>query len=154
LNDLLEIAWRKAENELTPRPIEIVRGFDPHLPLVQTDRTQMEHALYQLIRKACESMRFGGTLRLITRSVGQEVQAIVADTGQGLSPEQLRHIFDPLYSTSERGREADMGLSIAYGVVARHGGTIEVESQPEAGTTFTVRLPLVPARDRQSGSQG
>ncbi len=151
VNELLETAWHRTENDLPPYPIEIVRGFDPHLPLVQADYVQMEQALYQLIRNACEAMRFGGTLRLITRPVGPEVQIIVADTGQGLSPEQLRHIFDPFYFTSQRGDQAGMGLSIAYGVIERHGGRIEVESQEGKGTTFTVRLPLVPGGGSGSG---
>ncbi len=142
VNELLEIAWRRTENELALQSVEIVRGFDPYLPLVRGDRTQLEQALYQLIRNACESMPFGGTLRLITRSVGQEVQIIVTDTGPGLSSEQLRHVFDPFYSTGEQGQRTGMGLSIAYGVVERHGGTIEVESQPGEGTMFTVHLPL------------
>jgi len=66
----------------------------------------------------------------------------VSDTGQGLSPEQLRHIFDPFFFASEQGQRTGMGLSIAYGVVVRHGGTIEVESQAGKGTMFTVRLPV------------
>jgi len=142
VNGVVEAAWRRTENELLPPSVEIVRGFDPHLPLVQADRTQLEQAFYQLIRNACESMHLGGTLRVITRSVGSEVQIIVVDTGPGLSSEQLRHIFDPFYSTTEQGQRTGMGMSIAYGVVERHGGTIEVESQPGTGTTFTVRLPL------------
>jgi signal transduction histidine kinase/DNA-binding response OmpR family regulator len=142
INDLIEVAWRKVEDDLPIHRVELVRGFDPHLPLVQADPMQMEQALYQLIRNACEAMRFGGTLRLITRSVGSEVQLIVADTGQGLSPEQLRHIFDPFYFVSEEGQSPGMGLSIAYGVIERHGGTIEVESKTGEGTTFTIHLPL------------
>jgi len=141
MNELIEVAWRRVEEEIPVRSIELVRGFNPHLPLVHVDRPQMEQALYQLVRNACEAMRLGGTLRLITRSFGSELQAIVSDTGQGLSPEQMRHIFDPFYFASEQGQRAGMGLSIAYGVVVRHGGTIEVESQPGKGTMFTVRLP-------------
>jgi signal transduction histidine kinase/DNA-binding response OmpR family regulator len=142
MNELLELAWRRVDDELPVHSVEIVRGFDPHLPLVQADRKQIEQALAQLIRNACEAMRLGGTLRLITRSVASEIQVIVADTGQGLSPEQLRHIFDPFYSVNEQGRQAGMGLSIAYGAIERHGGTIEVESQERRGTTFTIHLPL------------
>jgi two-component system NtrC family sensor kinase len=142
MNELLEVAWHRSEEDVPMRSIELIRGFDPHLPLVHVDRTQMEQALYQLVRNACEAMRLGGTLRLITRSVGSEVQAIVCDTGPGLAPEQLRHIFDPFYFTSEQGQREGMGLSIAYGVVVRHGGTIEVESQVGKGTMFTIRLPL------------
>jgi two-component system NtrC family sensor kinase len=142
VNELLEVAWRKVDDDLPVHSIEIVRGFDPHLPLVQADRKQMEQALVQLIRNACEAMDLDGTLRLISRSVASEVQIIVADTGRGLSPEQLRHIFDPFYSTNEQGQQAGLGLSIAYGVIESNGGTIEVESQEGRGTTFTIHLPL------------
>lgn len=142
MNELIEAAWRTVDDDLPVRSIETVRGFDPHLPLIQADRKQMEQALVQLIRNACETMRLGGTLRLITRSVGSEVQVIVADTGPGLSPEQLRHIFDPFFFINEQGQKSGMGLSIAYGVIERHGGTIEVESQEEKGTTFNIHLPL------------
>jgi two-component system NtrC family sensor kinase len=142
MNELLETTWSRIENELPVRSIDVVRGFDPHLPLVQADRMQLEQALHQLMRNACEAMRFGGTMRLTTRSVGSEVQIIVADTGQGLSQEQLRHVFDPFYSINEQGQRTGMGLSIAYGVIDRHGGVIEVESQEGKGSTFFVRLPL------------
>jgi len=142
MNELLEAAWRTVDDDLPVHSIETQRGFDPHLPLIQVDRKQMEQALVQLIRNACDAIHLGGTLRLITRSVGSEVQIIVADTGPGLSPEQLRHIFDPFYVMNEQGQKAGMGLSIAHGVIERHGGTIEVESQEGKGTTFTIHLPL------------
>lgn len=142
MNELLEAAWRTVDDDLPVHSIETQRGFDPHLPLIQVDRKQMEQALVQLIRNACDAIHLGGTLRLITRSVGSEVQTIVSDTGSGLSPEQLRHVFDPFYFISEQGQKAGMGLSIAHGVIERHGGTIEVESQEGKGTTFTIHLPL------------
>lgn len=142
VNESLEATWRRIEDDLPVRSIEVVRGFDPHLPLVQADRMQLEQALYQLLRNACQAMRLGGTLRLITRPVGSEVQVIVADTGQGLSPDQLRHIFDPFYFIDEEGPSKGMGLSIAHGVIERHGGMIEVESQPGKGTTFSLHLPV------------
>lgn len=142
INELLDVAWRRVDDDLPVHSIKVVRGYDPYLPLVQADRKQMEQALIQLIRNACEAMRLGGTLRLTTRSVGPEVQVIVADTGPGLSPDQLRHIFDPFYVISEQGQRSGMGLSIAHGVIERHGGTIEVDSQEGEGTTFTIHLSL------------
>lgn len=142
INELLDVAWRRVDDDLPVHSIQVVRGYDPYLPLVQADRKQMEQALIQLIRNACEAMRISGTLRLTTRSVGPEVQVIVADTGPGLSPDQLRHIFDPFYVISEQGQRSGMGLSIAHGVIERHGGTIEVDSQAGKGTTFTIHLSL------------
>lgn len=140
LNELLESAWRRVEDELPVSSIELERGFDPYLPSVQADRVQLEQAFYQLIRNACEAMQFGGRLRVITRAVGSELQVIVSDTGKGLSQQQLRHVFDPFYFTNEQGKQVGMGLSIAHGVIERHGGIIEVESQQGRGTTFTIRL--------------
>jgi len=142
MNQLLEAAWRSVDDDLPVHSIEVERGFDPHLPLIQADRKQMDQALVHLIRNACEAMGFSGTLRLLTRPVGSEIQVIVADTGPGLSQEQLRHIFDPFYFVGEQGQKAGLGLSIAHGVIERHGGAIDVESQEGTGTTFTVHLPL------------
>jgi len=142
INQLLEVAWQRIEDELPVRSIKVVRGLDPRLPLVQGDRLQLEQALYHLMRSACETMRLGGILRLTTRSVGAEVQILVSDTGQGLSQEQLRHLFDPFHFSSDQGQRAGMGLSIAHGVIERHGGKIEVESERERGTTFTIHLPV------------
>jgi two-component system NtrC family sensor kinase len=81
-----------------------------------------------------------GTLRITSRAVGPEVQIIVSDSGQGIAPEDMRHIFDPFYETNEQAYGLD--LSITQAVVARHQGTIEVESESGQGTTFTIRLPL------------
>jgi signal transduction histidine kinase len=100
----------------------------------------MEQAIFYLIRNACESMPQGGTLRVTSRAVGSEVQIIVSDTGQGISQDDMRHIFDPFYETD--GRAYGLGLSITFGVIVRHNGNIEVESEPGQGTTFTIHLPL------------
>jgi signal transduction histidine kinase len=67
------------------------------------------------------------------------VQIIVSDTGQGISSEDMRHIFDPFYETRDHAYGLD--LSITNAIIGRHGGKIEVESEPGQGTTFTVHLP-------------
>ena len=140
LNDIIERAWAKCRDEyILGKSIEFIRGFDPYLPYSSIDAEQMEQALTYLIRHACQSMPDGGTLRITTRAVGNELQIIVSDTGCGISQEDMRHIFDPFYKTGERNYGLD--LSITYAVVRRHDGTIEVESVPDQGTTFTIHLP-------------
>ena len=84
----------------------------------------------------------GGTVTLSLGSRGEEVVARVSDDGKGMSPEVRGRIFDPFFSTKEGGCGVGLGLSIVQGIVARHGGTIEVASEPGRGTTFEVRLPL------------
>jgi two-component system NtrC family sensor kinase len=140
LNDVVEQAWSKygQENELNNH-IKFVRGFDPQLPPVMVDPQQMEQALFYLLRHAYEAMPQGGTLRVTSRSVGADVQIIVSDTGQGISPEDMRHIFDPFYETN--GHNYGLDLSITYAIIGRHNGKIEVESEMGQGTTFTIHLP-------------
>ncbi len=140
LNDVLEKAWSKysQENSLNHQ-VKFVRGFDPHLPHVSADPQQMEQALFYLIRRAYQAMPQGGTLRIISRAVGPEIQIIVNDTGQGISAEDMRHIFDPFYETNDHTYGLD--LSITYTIIGRHSGKIEVESEPDQGTTFTIHLP-------------
>ncbi|MCK6624601.1 MAG: response regulator [Anaerolineae bacterium] len=140
LNDVVERAWSKysQENNLNPN-VKFMRGFDPHLPHVMADPQQMEQALFYLIRRACEAMPQGGALRIISRTVGPQVQLIVSDTGQGIAPEDMRHIFDPFYESNHHTYGLD--LSITYAVIGRHSGQIEVESEPDQGTTFTIHLP-------------
>jgi signal transduction histidine kinase len=141
INDAIEAAWKKyAEEFIIDNQIEFVPGFDPKLPYISADGNQLEHALFCLIRNAHGAMPQGGTIRVITRMVGPQLQIIINDTGSGLSPEDMRHIFDPYYETDQHAYGLD--LSIAQAIIERHHGTIEVESESEQGTSFTIRLPV------------
>jgi signal transduction histidine kinase len=138
---VIEAAWvRYTEENNTNDGIEFIRGFDPNLPPAMVDSQHLEQAVYNLIRNAYKAMPDGGTLRITSRAVGPEVQIIVSDSGQGIAPEDMRHIFDPFYETNQQAYGLD--LSITQAVVARHQGSIEVESESGQGTTFTIRLPL------------
>jgi signal transduction histidine kinase len=66
----------------------------------------------------------------------------ISDTGKGIRPEHLDKIFDPFFTTKEVGQGTGLGLSISFGIIEKHGGTIQVESTPGKGTTFTLTLPL------------
>jgi signal transduction histidine kinase len=84
-------------------------------------------------------MPAGGTLTLRTRQAEGGVELLVTDTGGGMPPEVLARIFEPFYTTKERG--TGLGLAYARRVVAEHGGTIRCDSQRDRGTTFILRLP-------------
>ncbi len=141
LNQAIELAWTKCNQELHfNHNVKFVRGLDPNLPEVLVDQQQVEQAFFYLIRNAYQAMSAqGGTLRIISRTVGPDVQVIISDTGRGISQEDMRHIFDPFYETSDHNY--GLGLSIAHAVIDRHNGKIEVESEPGQGTTFTIHLP-------------
>ena len=140
LNQLIEAAWSKYSDEYnTTDKVEFIRGFDPNLPEISVDGKQIQQALFYLIRNAYRSMSQGGTLRITSRAVGYDIQIIVSDSGPGIAQEDMRHIFEPFYQPNNQTHNLD--LSITRAVIERHNGTIEVESEPGQGTTFTIHLP-------------
>jgi signal transduction histidine kinase len=97
-----------------------------------------------MLINAAEAMDGNGRLNLTTRFDPAEkfVQVEFADTGHGISEEDMERIFDPFFTTKEVGHGTGLGLAISYGVVKEHRGTISVESEIGKGTTFVVRLPV------------
>ena len=83
-----------------------------------------------------------GTITLSTGVKGAEVWVEVADTGSGIAPADMKRIFDPFFTTKAVGKGTGLGLSLSYGIVKKHGGRIEVESEPGKGTRFKVWLPI------------
>jgi two-component system NtrC family sensor kinase len=97
--------------------------------------------LINLIQNAIQAMPQGGTLRVSLSQADQAVALAVQDTGVGISSETLRRIFDPFFTTKPAGEGTGLGLSVSYGIIARHHGRIDVESTVGQGTTFTILLP-------------
>jgi len=124
---------------------------DDSLPVL-VDRSQVEQLLLNLAVNARDAMPDGGRLTIRTRLAGgyDEPQArlVVEDTGVGITPPALAHIFEPFYTTKDPGKGTGLGLVTVQRIVRTGGGKIDVRSQPGAGTTFTVSLPL----DRRGGS--
>jgi PAS domain S-box-containing protein len=124
---------------------------------IQGDRTALRQALGNLVRNALEAMPSGGRLDLVTRrppegpegdGVGP-VEVRVEDTGEGIAPEDVARIFTPFFTTKERG--TGLGLAQAQKAVVAHGGRIEVDSRPGAGTVFRIVLPATPRAARVRG---
>jgi two-component system NtrC family sensor kinase len=111
----------------------------PQLPIVPD---QISQVLLNLVINAVEALPQGGHLWLSTAlsDQGDEVLLKVRDNGLGMPSERIKNIFEPFYTTKSEG--TGLGLAISYGIVERHGGTIEVSSRPGQGTTFVVRLPV------------
>jgi signal transduction histidine kinase/CheY-like chemotaxis protein len=146
LNDLvqnvLEITrprW-KDEPESRGTPIRVDTRFDD-LPAVVCVPSQIREALTNLVFNAVDAMPKGGTLSLRTERIGDSAFLYVEDTGQGMTPEVRDRLFDPFFST-KGVKGTGLGLSTVYGIIKRHQGKIEVQSQPGRGTCFSIRLPL------------
>ncbi|HEX9289581.1 MAG TPA: ATP-binding protein [Anaeromyxobacteraceae bacterium] len=126
--------------ELVAARVELRLDLAAGLPPVRGDEAQLRAAFLNLLRNSREAMPHGGVVTVATRLAdGDTVEAEVRDTGGGIPAEALPRIFDPFYSTKEKG--TGLGLAFTQQVVQEHGGTIRCESAPGRGTVFAVRLP-------------
>jgi signal transduction histidine kinase len=127
--------------QIEKQQIVIQKGFQA-LPIIQMDREQMKQAILNLLLNAIQAMPGGGhlTLRSQNSKDGQWIHILIKDSGVGIPDEDMNRLFDPFFSTKERG--IGLGLSIAHRIIDQHHGKIEVESAPGKGTLFTVWLPI------------
>lgn len=107
---------------------------------------ELQQVARNILANARDAMPEGGTVTVSTRQQGHWLLLRISDTGVGMTEEVRRRVFDPLFTT-KGPKSTGLGLSIAYGIVARHGGDIDVASVPGGGATFTVRLPTGQGRD-------
>ena len=142
LNELLDQIIAMLHNQPSLLDIEFIREYTLSLPDIFIDPGQLQQVFINLILNAGQAMKGEGTLTITTRLDGQGLLACadIRDTGCGISEENLRRIFDPFYTTKPEG--TGLGLSISYGIVESNAGTIEVKSEVDKGTIFTVKLPL------------
>jgi signal transduction histidine kinase len=124
--------------------VKVINDLPAAAIIATYDSQQIEQVLVNLVQNAIQAMPDGGTLRLNLSQVGQTVAIAVQDTGTGIKPENLGKIFDPFFTTKPAGEGTGLGLAVSYGIVANHGGKIDVESTVGKGTTFTVLLPVEP----------
>jgi len=143
LRPMLERCVMLVQHKADLQEVEIRLEIAPDLPQVECDASQLQQVVIVLAMNAIEAMPSGGALVLRARpaSGGGEVRLEVTDSGVGIEPEQLTHVFEPFFTTKEQGQGVGLGLAVAYGIVGRHHGQIEVDSTPGIGTTFTIRLP-------------
>ncbi len=131
------------ENQALFHNIEIVKNLAPLLPSVRGNPSQLKQVFMNIIVNAAEAMHGSGILT-ITTSLSKDEKEIwidFADTGEGISQENLSKIFDPFFTTKELGKGTGLGLSTSYGIIDGHGGRIHVKSQVGKGTTFRIELP-------------
>ena len=151
LNDIVASSLYFIELKAYRNAMTIQKDFAADLPHVTLDRQQIKQVLLNLFLNALDAMPAPGshlnvkTHRIIKPGEEDWVQVEVADSGTGIPPTDLEHIFDPFYSTNHQSTDREgtgLGLTIVHQIVQDHSGYIEVSSQPGTGTTFFVNLPV------------
>jgi signal transduction histidine kinase len=144
IEDIINKTLNLISHELEMKELQLIKRIASNLPRVKCDFKQIQQVLLNLMYNASEAMPNGGTLT-ITANRAKGAQALleiaISDTGCGISEKDMEHIFEPFFTTKEEGKGVGLGLSVVYGIIARHNGTIAVESEPGKGSTFKVRLP-------------
>lgn len=120
---------------------DVVKAYT-NIPKIECAISQLNQVFMNLLVNAAQSITGHGTVTIRTGSDEQRVWVEISDTGQGIAPENLGKIFDPFFTTKPVGKGTGLGLSMSYGIVKKHHGKIEVDSQPQQGTTFRVILPI------------
>jgi len=150
LNSVLREALALTQNQAHINHVSVAEELDPDLPDVVIDANQIQQVAVNVIVNAIDAMPDGGRLTVRTRRVRDGAERVafeIADTGSGIREEDLEHVFDPFFTTKPVGMGTGLGLAIAYGVVAEHGGRIELSSEIGRGTTVIVRLPAAPEEE-------
>ncbi len=138
---VIEEAVSLVGHQAALKGLTIVKSVEP-VPLIKADAGQLRQAVVNIILNGFEAMQGGGSLRLRCGPAagGKHVEFACEDTGVGIPPDRLAKIFDPFFSTKEMG--TGLGLSVVYGIIERHGGTIDIRSEVGKGTTVMLRLPV------------
>jgi len=141
LNSVVESSLRLVSFDKTFKKLEVKKEFDPSLPKIFADPNQMQQVFLNILLNARDAMPNGGKIFIKTRKINGSVEVEIADTGIGISKENLGKIFDPFFTTKTAEKGTGLGLAVCYGIITAHKGKIEVESDSN-GTKFTVKLPL------------
>ncbi|MDY7041819.1 MAG: ATP-binding protein, partial [Chloroflexota bacterium] len=157
VNAIVENVLTLASKQLQNGSIVVHQHLTPDLPPLEAVSDQLKQVFLNIVINAVEAMPDGGDVYIKTGLTpdGRSITISFTDTGLGLSTEKQAKIFEPFYTTKSKG--TGLGLSVSYGIIERHGGSIEVQSKLGQGTCFTVKLPVsqpVESITEQSGRIG
>jgi PAS domain S-box-containing protein len=140
---LLKDTLNLVKNQARIQKIHMMSHLLKGAVLISGNGSLLQQVFMNLFLNAINAMQDGGTLSISTEIMANEVAVRIADTGRGISKQEVDKIFDPFYTSSSAGKRTGLGLSISYSIIKQHSGAIEVESTEGKGTTFIVRLPIL-----------
>jgi len=141
VGDVLDQVMTLVGHQAHTKGVQVTRREMPPVPQVMADFSQIQQVFVNLVVNAVQATAEGGKLTITTSSDDGRVRVSFEDTGSGISPQNMQKLFTPFFTTKSEVKGVGLGLSVSYGIVQRHGGTIEVQSEVGKGSTFTVVLP-------------
>jgi len=147
INDIVHESVVLTRKQAVFKDVHLSQRLDQSVPPIHVDKGQIQQSIINLILNAIEATDAGGEIVVETQWDPELklIKLVFADTGCGISKENLARLFDPFFTTKETG--TGLGLAITYGIIEQHSGTIEVTSRVGKGTTFTIKLPLTPGEN-------
>ena len=140
IHKVIRNVLESTKTKIRPQRIKVKKKFTLRQFKIMIDKEQMERAFLNIILNAIEAMPKKGKLTILTEVNKNLLVVKIQDTGKGIHDKDIIRIFDPFFSSKPEG--VGLGLTLCYGIIVSHGGTIEVESKPRKGTIFTVSLPI------------
>ena len=142
LNKVIRETINLIGHQLKSAGVEVTLNLDASLGPVKGNSGKLQQVFLNLFLNARDAMETGGLLAIKSWSDDGTCHVDIADTGLGIAPDHLARIYDPFFTTKGARKGTGLGLSVTYGIIREHGGAIEAESEPGAGTRFHVELPL------------
>ena len=148
VNKFLQNILTFLDKQIRESGILLALDCDPHLPPITVSQGQMTQVILNIVKNALEAMPHGGTLTVATRGQDDMAEVTIRDTGEGMNEEVKGKIFDAFFTTKTQAKGVGLGLSVCYGIVHDHGGSIAVESAPGQGAAFKISLPIGRSQDK------
>ncbi|MBL7996757.1 HAMP domain-containing protein [bacterium] len=142
VHEILRKSMKLIRHHLQIHNIKAVENYNASDSTILCNPQKIQQALLAILMNAVEAMNAGGKLIIDTATEGQEIQISIGDTGLGIDPKDLPHIFEPFYTTKSRGKGTGLGLAVVHGIINHHNGSVVVESTTADGTVFKITLPL------------
>jgi C4-dicarboxylate-specific signal transduction histidine kinase len=140
VNSLIEESLSLIQYDKRTQDITIIKDLATDMPMITTDESQLSHVLVNMVLNAADAMPDGGTLTIRSRVKNNSIVIDFEDTGVGIDSDNLSRVFDPLFSTKEKG--TGLGLAVSYRIIKKLNGSIKVESEPNKGSKFVITLPV------------
>jgi len=147
VKEVIQGTVRLVKNQILVKGIQLETEIADDLPAIRGKRQDLQQAFLNIILNSIQATEKGGVISIRTEKAhGGYIRVAIGDTGTGIKPGDLEHIFDPFYTTKPVGEGTGLGLSLTYGIIKTHGGYIEVKSELGKGTVFFIHLPVADSK--------